>query len=108
MCINSVDMLCCFNVQICMPELVIEIQNIIQNSFYCLGGLRYTLCRFAKVNHDTTINIIIVTGLLALNFACNYRNISKMADRSRPVNTRMHYVVFKVTSTGCLKLYLNP
>ncbi len=34
-----------------------------------------------------------------------YRNISKMADQSLPINPRMHYVVFTVTSSGCLKLY---
>ncbi len=37
-----------------------------------------------------------------------YKNISKMADQSRPVNPRMHYVVLTMTSSGCLKLYLNP
>ncbi len=33
-----------------------------------------------------------------------YRAISKMADQSRHVNPRMHYVVFMVTSSGCLIL----
>ncbi len=37
-----------------------------------------------------------------------YRNISKIADQSWPVNPRMHYVVLTVTSSGCLKLYLIP
>ncbi len=37
-----------------------------------------------------------------------YRNISKMADQRRPVNPRMHYMVLTLTSSGCLKLYLNP
>ncbi len=37
-----------------------------------------------------------------------YRNISKMADQRWPINPRIHYVVLTVTSSGCLKLYLNP
>ncbi len=31
-----------------------------------------------------------------------------MAEQSRTVNHRMHYVVLTLTSTGYLKLYLNP
>ncbi len=37
-----------------------------------------------------------------------YKGISKMADQSRPVNPRMHYMVLTVTSSGCVKLYFNP
>ncbi len=38
-----------------------------------------------------------------------YRNISKIEDQNQPVNPRIHYVVLKVTSSGCLKLLeLNP
>ncbi len=31
-----------------------------------------------------------------------------MVDQSWPVNSRRHYVVLTVTSSGCLKLYVNP
>ncbi len=31
-----------------------------------------------------------------------------MVDHSRPVNPRMHYVALTMTSSSCLKLYLNP
>ncbi len=73
------------------------------------GSLWDTLCRFAKINYDLTTQLsIIITGLLNQNFACNVSNISKMSDQSGPVNARMHYVVFTVTSSGCQKLYLNP
>ncbi len=30
-----------------------------------------------------------------------------MADQSRPVNPRMHYLILTVTSSGCPKLYLK-
>ncbi len=53
-----IDMHCCFNVQICMPELVIQIQNTIQNTL-CLPWQfeRHTLqiCKSKQLNH-TTIN----------------------------------------------------
>ncbi len=40
----KVDMLCCFHVQICMPELIIQIQNTIWNTIYfALSSLRETL-----------------------------------------------------------------
>ncbi len=52
---------CCFNVQICMLELVIQIQ---------------------KVNHDLATQLsIIITGILTQNCACNAMNISKMATK---------------------------
>ncbi len=66
-------------------------------------------CRFAKVNHDLTTQLsIIVTGLLTHILHAMYRNISNMANQSQPVNLRMHYVILTVTSSGCLKLDLNP
>ncbi len=99
-------MICCFNVKACLPELVIQIQNLIWNKWFWPWQFeRQTLqnCKSEPWHNDITI-----TGLLTPNFACNYKNISKMADQSQPVNPRMHYVVLTVTSSGCLKLYLNP
>ncbi len=71
-----------------------------------LDSLRDTLCRFAKVSNDLSTQFIN-------NYHWNqrlhamYKNISKMAAQSRLVNPRMHYLVLTVTSSGCLKLYLN-
>ncbi len=48
LCCMQVYMLCYFNVQICMPELVIQIQNTIPNTTVCLGSLIGTLNKFAK------------------------------------------------------------
>ncbi len=48
-----------------------------------------------KYNNATTQLSIIITGLLTQYFACKIFQI-------------MHYMVFTVTSNGCLKLYLNP
>ncbi len=45
------------------------------------GSLRVTLCRFAKVNHDLTTQLSMITDdLLTTIFRCiaMYRNISKM------------------------------
>ncbi len=62
-----------------------------------------------NVKHQLTTQLsIIITGLLTQSLHAMYRNISKMADQTQPVNPRMHYVVLTVTSGGCLKLYLNP
>ncbi len=73
---------------------------------FSLGSLIDILYRFANVNHQVlnTQLSIIITGLLTQILHAIYRNISKMADQS----PRMHYVVSTVTSSGCLKLYLNP
>ncbi len=41
-------------------------------NYFAFGSLRYTFCRFAKVNHDLRTQLsIIITGLLILNVACN-------------------------------------
>ncbi len=62
----QVDILCCYNVQICMP------QNTIWNTILLALTVWETLCRFAKVNLDLTTQLsIIITGLLTPNFACN-------------------------------------
>ncbi len=90
----QVDMLYCFNVQIYMPELVIQIQNTINMKYYLfdLGSLRETLSRFAKINHDLTTQLsIMIIGLMTQNLHAMYWNMSKMADQSRSVNPRMHY-----------------
>ncbi len=73
-----------------------------------LGSLSETLCRFAQANHDVSMQpSILFIGLMTLHFACNDRNISKMANQSQPVNARMHNVVLTVTSNGCLKLCMR-
>ncbi len=74
-----------------------------------LGSLRDTLCSFAKVKRDLTTQLsLIITGLLTPNFACNVEEYFKDDRPSQSVNPRMHYVVLTVTSSECLKLYLNP
>ncbi len=102
----QVDILCCFNVQIYMSEQVIQIQNAIWNTCVGLGSLRDILCRFVKVYYHWTTQLSRLYWPQTLR--AMYRNISKMADQSGPVNPRMHYVVLTVTSCGCLNLYLNP
>ncbi len=64
-----------FNVQICMLEVIIQIQNTI---YFGLGSLKDTLCRFATVNCDLTTQLsIIITSLLTPNFACNVKEYFK-------------------------------
>ncbi len=60
-------------VQICIPELDIQIQNTIWNSIcFGLGCLRDTLCWFEKLDHGlTTQLLIIITDLPTPNVACN-------------------------------------
>ncbi len=66
-------------------------------NLFALGSLRDTLCRFAKVNHELSTQLsIIITSMLTPNCAC------------RAVNPRIHYVGLTVTSSECLKHYLNP
>ncbi len=104
----QVDMLCCFKGTDMYAGT--SYSNTKYNMKYNFMALAVwdTIYRFAKVNHDlTTQQSIIITGLLIQILHAIYRNISNMTDESRPVNPRMHYVVLKVTSTGCLKLYLN-
>ncbi len=82
--------------------------NIKYNCFG-IGSFRDLLCRFAKVNHDLTTQLsIIITGLQTQTLHKMYSNISKMVDQCRPVNPRMQYMALTVTSSGCIKLYLNP
>ncbi len=49
------DILCCFNVQICIPEMGIQIQNTIWNTIILDLAVWETLCRFSWLKH-TTIN----------------------------------------------------
>ncbi len=73
-----------------------------ENNFIGHCSLIDTPYSFAKENHDLTIQLSITMTMTM------YRNISKIADQSRPVNSRMHYMLLPVTSSGCLKLNHNP
>ncbi len=66
-------MLCCFNVQICMLELVIQKLNTIQNtSSLALAFCETQSADFQKLTFDLTTQLaIIITGLLTPTFACN-------------------------------------
>ncbi len=72
-------------------------------NLFCLGSLSDTFYRFAKVNNDLIAQLsITITALQILHEM--YKNISNVTDQSRPVNPR---ILMTVTSSGCLKLYLN-
>ncbi len=64
-------MLCYFNVQICMAELIIQVENTILNTIcFGLGSLRDAA--YLQVIHDlTTQLLIIITALLTPNLGCN-------------------------------------
>ncbi len=77
--------------------------------------LRDSLCSFTEINHNlnhklnTQLSIIITSLLIpipTISYAM-YRNISKMADQSQPINPRLHNIVHTETSSGNPKLYLN-
>ncbi len=71
---QQVGVLCSFNVQICMLDLVIQIQNTIQNTILWPWQFEsHTL-----QNHDLTQHLsIIITGLVTPNFACNVQEYFK-------------------------------
>ncbi len=77
-----VDILCGFNVQICMPEIVFQIQVSIQNTIVSI----LTIWETHHVDNDFTTQLSI--GITCLHHILHllYRNISKMADQSLPVN----------------------
>ncbi len=63
----QVDMLCYCNVQLCMPEQVIQIQHTIQNTNIWPWQFERHILQICKSNLTTQL-LIIITGLLNPHF----------------------------------------
>ncbi len=74
--------------------------------YKCFGLDSLQICKSEPRLNYTTINNY--HWFIDPIFACNVKEYFKDGRPKSTVNPRMHYMIITVTSSGCLKLYLNP